>query len=251
MSDPAIPPKNQLELFLQFAEKGHTLPPADIRWLAPMIDHTLLKPEATEAQIRALCAEAHEHGFATVCVYPKWLPLCRQLLKGSATKPIAVVGFPTGLNPTSQKVKETKAAVKAGAAEIDMVINVEWLQARKLRRVAQDIRQVVLAAQGKPVKVILETCLLTKEEIAMASALSLATGAAFVKTSTGFSTGGAKAADVELMRECVGLRCGVKASGGIRTTADALRMVLAGANRIGASASVAIVGGSASTSPGY
>lgn len=225
------------------AEKGAPIPKSELKWLAAIIDHTLLKPEATDAQVRTLCEEAKQNGFATVCVYPKFLPLCRELLSGSEVKAIAVVGFPTGLATTKEKVKETENAVNSGAQEIDMVIHTEKLRDRKLRYVYKDIRKVVLAAGKVPVKVILETCLLGRDEKVLACALAKAAGAAFVKTSTGFSTGGATEEDIALMRGAVGLKTGVKASGGIRTLPDALKMVLAGADRIGASAGVSIVSG--------
>ena len=245
-----VPKPTQIKALLARAEKNPAaISRAELTWLAALIDHTLLKPEATEAQVRQLCAEAREFGFATVCVYPKFIPLCRQLLQGSSVKAIAVVGFPTGLEDSASKAAETSATVDAGAEEIDMVLNGEKLKARKLRSVYRDIRRVVLAAEKLPVKVILETCQLTDEEKLMACALAKAAGAAFVKTSTGFAAAGATEADVALMRLAVGRHTGVKASGGIRTLPDALKMVIAGANRIGASASVAIVGGKSSPAP--
>jgi deoxyribose-phosphate aldolase len=242
----AKPSRKQIVALLKKAEGNIAIPPVELNWLARLIDHTLLKPGTTEAQIGSLCAEAKQFGFATVCVYPKFVSLCRTLLKGSPVKAIAVVGFPTGLETTKEKVAETKQAVAAGAEEIDMVINIEKLQARKLRSVYRDIRQVVLAARPSPVKVILETCLLADEEKIMGCALAKAAGAAFVKTSTGFSSSGATANDVALLRAAVGPKTGVKASGGIRTLPDALKMVLAGANRIGASAGASIVSGKSS-----
>jgi deoxyribose-phosphate aldolase len=209
--------------------------------LAKYIDHTLLKTDATEAQIKQLCAEAREHHFATVCVRPEWVKFCRTLLKGSDVKTITVISFPHGTDSTDAKVAETKKALKDGAEEIDMVIDVPKLKARKLRSIYRDIRKVVQAAGKVPVKVIIETCLLTNEEKIIASALAKAARAAFVKTSTGFSTAGATAEDIALMRATVGPKMGVKASGGIRTYADAKKMIDAGATRVGASASVAIV----------
>lgn len=220
--------------------------------LAPYIDHTLLNLEASEDQLRKLCAEAREYKFATVCVYPKHIPFCKKELAGSSVKPIAVVGFPTGRETTEQKVNETHDAIKKGALEIDMVINVAKLKERKLRTVYRDIRKVVLAARPLPVKVILETCLLDHEEKVIASALSRAANAAFVKTSTGFSTGGATQEDIALMRSVVGPKMGVKASGGVRTREAALQMISAGATRIGTSNGVAIVtGGSSGPNPVY
>ncbi len=211
--------------------------------LAPFIDHTLLNLNATEEQFRKLCEEAREFHFATVCVYPKYIPLCKKLLEGSGVKPIAVVGFPTGMEATEEKVKQTRDAVADGALEIDMVINLEKLKARKLRSVFRDIREVVLAARPHPVKVILETCLLDHDEKVIACSLSAAAGAAFVKTSTGFSKGGATVEDITLMRRTVGPKMGVKASGGVRTREAALAMIEAGATRIGTSSGVAIVSG--------
>lgn len=242
-----IPGTKELQELLALAKAGKPIPSKRLKWLAPLIDHTQLKPEAGEEEIRKLCAEAKEFGFATVCVYPKFLPLCRKLLAGTPVLAIAVIGFPTGLESRGQKALEAQDAVKKGAQEIDMVIHTAKLKQRKLRAVFLDIRQVVRAAGDLPVKVILETCLLTDQEKILACALSAAAGAAFVKTSTGFSTGGATAADIALMRSCVGPKLGVKASGGVRDLATCLEMVLAGANRIGASAGVSIIAGKASS----
>lgn len=205
--------------------------------VAALIDHTLLKPEATAAAVRKLCAEAREHGFATVCVNPYWVELA--VAEGVAVA--TVVGFPLGANATAIKVAEAERAVRAGAAEVDMVLNVGELVAGNLRAVGEDIRAVVSC--GAPVKVILETALLNDEQKRQACELSRDAGAAFVKTSTGFSSGGATAADVALMRAVVGTGMGVKASGGIRTWADCRAMIAAGANRIGASAGIAILQG--------
>jgi deoxyribose-phosphate aldolase len=209
--------------------------------LAPYIDHTLLKADATRDELIKLCDEARRFSFATVCVNSANIPLAKRLLDGCPTKPIAVVGFPLGAATTGAKVFETREAVRAGAAEIDMVINQGALKSKDYRLVEEDIRAVVEAARPAPVKVILETGGLTRDEKVIACALSKAAGAAFVKTSTGFGPGGATAEDIALMRAVVGSDMGVKASGGIRTTADAEKMVAAGASRIGASASVAIV----------
>jgi deoxyribose-phosphate aldolase len=211
--------------------------------LAPYIDHTLLKADATRAEIIKLCDEARKYGFATVCVNSSNVGLAARLLEGSSSKAIAVVGFPLGAGTTSAKVFEAREAVRAGAAEIDMVINIGQLKARNYGYVECDIREVVEAAKPRPVKVILETGALTRDEKIIGCALSKAAGAAFVKTSTGFGPGGATAEDVALMRSIVGDDVGVKASGGVRTTADAQKMVEAGANRLGASASVSIVTG--------
>jgi deoxyribose-phosphate aldolase len=222
------------------------IPPDQVRTsrdLAPFIDHTLLKPDATREELVKLCAEAREWGFATVCVNSGNVPLAARLLEGCATRPIAVVGFPLGVGTSSAKAFEAREAVRSGAAEIDMVINQGALKGRDYARVEQDIRAVVEAARPAPVKVILETGGLTRDEKVIGCALAKAAGAAWVKTSTGFGPGGATAEDVALMREVVGEDVGVKASGGVRTTDDAQRMIAAGASRIGASASVAIVQG--------
>lgn len=213
------------------------------RDLAPYIDHTLLKPDATHDDIVKVCDEAKRWGFATVCLNSSNIALAKRLLEGSSVKPIAVVGFPLGAATTSAKVFETREAVRNGAAEIDMVINIGALKSHDYRLVECDIRSVVEAARPRPVKVILETGGLTRDEKVIGCALSKAAGAAFVKTSTGFGQGGATVEDVALMRSVVGDDVGVKASGGVRTTQDAQKMIEAGANRIGASASVAIVTG--------
>jgi deoxyribose-phosphate aldolase len=213
------------------------------RDLAPYIDHTLLKADATRDELIKLCDEARKYGFATVCVNSSNVALVKRLLEGSAVKPIAVVGFPLGAASTSAKAFETREAIRAGAAEIDMVINIGQLKAKNYAYVECDIHEVVQAAKPRPVKVILETGALTRDEKVIGCALAKAAGAAFVKTSTGFGPGGATAEDIALMRQIVGEDVGVKASGGVRTTADAQKMVEAGANRIGASASVAIVTG--------
>lgn len=216
-------------------------PVASARDLARVIDHTLLKPEATAAEIRTLCAEAREHGFFSVCVNPAFLALCAEELKGADVKLVTVVGFPLGATTTESKIFETSQAVGLHADEIDMVMNVGALKAGDRDFVKRDIRGVVQAAQRLPVKVILETCLLTEDEIKLACLLSKEAGARYVKTSTGFSKGGATEKDVALMRATVGLDVGVKASGGIRTFEQALAMTRAGASRLGASSSVAIV----------
>lgn len=211
--------------------------------LARMIDHTLLKPEATASQVEKLCDEAKEYQFASVCVNPGWVPLCAERLQGTAVKVCTVVGFPLGATTPAAKALETGEAVENGAEEIDMVINIGALKSGELEWVKQDIAGVVAAAKGKLVKVIIETCLLTDEEKVTVCRLAKEAGADFVKTSTGFSTGGATEADIALMRRTVGPDMGVKASGGIRDTATAEAMVKAGATRIGASASIAIVTG--------
>jgi deoxyribose-phosphate aldolase len=211
--------------------------------LAAMIDHTLLKPEATKEDLARVCEEARQYRFATVCVNSSNIPLVAKLLRGSKVKPIAVVGFPLGAASTQAKVFEAKEAVAAGAEEIDMVINLGALKSKDYPTVYEDIRQVVEGCRPHKVKVILETSSLNQDEKIISCALSKAAGAAFVKTSTGFGGGGATVEDIALMRRIVGDDVEVKASGGIRTREDAEKMIAAGANRIGASASVAIVGG--------
>ncbi len=220
------------------------------RDLAPYIDHTLLKPDATRDDLIKLCDEARKYGFATVCVNSSNVAMAARLLQGCGVKPIAVVGFPLGAATTSAKSFETREAIRAGALEIDMVINIGQLKAKNYAYVHCDIQEVVQAARPRPVKVILETGALTRDEKVIACALAKAAGAAFVKTSTGFGPGGATAEDIALMRAVVGDDVGVKASGGVRPTADAQKMVEAGANRLGASASVAIVTGIAPVAAG-
>jgi deoxyribose-phosphate aldolase len=213
--------------------------------LAKMIDHTLLKPDATQQEIAQLCFEARKYGFASVCVNPTWVSLCAELLKGSSVKVCTVIGFPLGATSSETKAFETETAIRQGATEIDMVINIGALKARDLETVAKDIRGVVNAAHAHNiiVKVIIETSLLTDEEKTIASLISKEAGADFVKTSTGFAGGGATVHDVELMRKAVGPQMGVKASGGVRTFEDAASMIKAGATRIGASAGVKIIQG--------
>lgn len=212
--------------------------------LAQYIDHTLLKPDATEEKILKICEEAKEYNFASVCVNPFYASLVSEQLKGTSVKTCVVIGFPLGANTKEVKAFEAKDAIKNGAQELDMVINVGALKDKKYDIVKDDIKAVVEAANGNAlVKVIIETCLLTKDEIVKACQIAKEAGADFVKTSTGFSTGGAKVEDVKLMRETVGPDMGVKASGGIRTTKDAKALIEAGATRIGASASIAIVQG--------
>lgn len=220
--------------------------------LARMIDHTLLKADATEAEVTKLCQEASKHHFASVCVNPANVPLAAKLLKGTDVLVCTVVGFPLGATPSEVKAFETKKAIADGAQEIDMVINIGALKSKQYAVVEADIRAVVEAcSKGVTNKVIIETSLLNDEEKITACALAKAAGADFVKTSTGFSTGGATVYDVTLMRQTVGPDLGVKASGGVRDRQTAMAMVRAGATRIGASASVAIVGGGKSSSSGY
>ena len=211
--------------------------------IAALIDHTILKPEATHDDVVKICREARQYGFASVCVNPYWVPLVRAELAGSAVKVCTVVGFPLGATSTEAKVAETAAAVRVGAEEIDMVINVGALRSGDLDAVRQDIRRVVETAHeaGAIVKTILETALLDDAQKTAACKLAQQAGADFVKTSTGFSTAGATAHDVALMRGVVGPGMGVKAAGGIRTLSDLRAMTAAGATRIGASASIKIV----------
>ncbi|HEY1499398.1 MAG TPA: deoxyribose-phosphate aldolase [Acidobacteriaceae bacterium] len=212
--------------------------------LAAVIDHTLLKPEATQEQVIRICREAAEHHFACAMVNPTWAALAYSELAGTGVPVGVVIGFPLGASLGTTKREEAALLVKLGAHDVDMVLNVGLLKSGENQAVEQEIEAVVEVAHqaGAIVKVILETCLLSVEEKLRASELAIAAGADFIKTSTGFSTGGATAEDVAMMRGVAGGRCGVKASGGIRTLADAKRMLEAGASRIGASASVAIVG---------
>ncbi len=213
--------------------------------VARLIDHTLLKPEASAEQITQLCQEAREYHFATVCVNSARVALAAELLRGSEIAVCAVVGFPLGASMPEAKAGEARLAIAAGAGEIDMVLNIGALKDRDLQALLRDIGAVVVAchAQEVPCKVILETALLSDEEKVIACVVSCAAGADFVKSSTGFGGGGATVADIALMRRVVGPDVGVKASGGVRTLADAQAVVAAGATRIGASAGVAIVRG--------
>ena len=215
--------------------------------IAKLIDHTLLKPEATISQITTLCEEAKQFSFMSVCINPSYVPLCAALLKGSDVKVCTVVGFPLGAMAPESKAFEAALAVSQGADEIDMVINIAHTKARDEHYVRSEIEGVVKAAQGRIVKVILETCLLTDEEKVWACHQVVAAKAHFVKTSTGFSTGGATAADIALMRKAVGQSFGVKASGGVRTPDDLQAMIAAGATRIGTSSGPKLVQGQQST----
>lgn len=208
---------------------------------AKMIDHTLLKPEASQEQVKKLCREAAEYGFHSVCVNSCYVSFCADLLKDSDVKVCTVIGFPLGAMSSAGKAAEAAAAVKDGADELDMVINVGMIKNGDWEYVRRDIEEVVKAAGSRAlVKVILETCLLTDDEKRIACRVCREAGAAYVKTSTGFSTGGATAADVRLMREEAGDSMGVKASGGIRSLKDAEEMAAAGADRIGTSSGIAI-----------
>lgn len=211
--------------------------------LAKYMDHTLLKADATLDGIDRVVAEAKQFGCASVCVNPFWAPYVARLLDGSGVATCTVVGFPLGASSTASKVFETTDAIANGADEIDMVINIGELKAGHAELVREDIRAVAEAthAGGKLLKVIIECCLLTDDEKRLACLLCAEAGADFVKTSTGFSTGGATVADVALMRECVGPDFGVKAAGGIRTLADAYAMIEAGASRLGVSAAASIL----------
>jgi deoxyribose-phosphate aldolase len=224
--------------------------PQDLH-LAGMIDHTLLKPDATPDQIAQLCFEARKYGFASVCINPAWVSLCAQLLQGTPVKVCTVIGFPLGASAPEVKVFEARNAIDHGATEIDMVLNIGALKARDLDLLAKDIGGVVTAvhARGAIVKVIFETVLLTDEEKTIACLIAKEAGADYVKTSTGFAGGGATVHDVTLMRRAVGPDIGVKASGGVRTYEDAEKMVKAGATRIGASAGIKIIQGPSAEKP--
>ncbi|MFJ8067782.1 deoxyribose-phosphate aldolase [Peribacillus sp. NPDC096447] len=212
--------------------------------VAGLIDHTLLKADATKEQIKVLCEEAREYNFASVCVNPTWVKYASELLEGSEVKVCTVIGFPLGATTPETKAFETKDAISNGAHEVDMVINIGALKDKDDEMVERDIRAVVAASTGKALsKVIIETSLLTDEEKVRACELAVKAGADYVKTSTGFSTGGATVEDITLMRKTVGPDIGVKASGGVRNTSDAQKVIEAGATRIGASAGVSIVKG--------
>ena len=211
--------------------------------LAKYIDHTLLKPQADRTAVKTLCDEARKYGFFSVCVNPYWVPFCKEQLQGSGVKVCTVIGFPLGANTTQTKVFEAKDALQNGADELDMVINIGALKARDYKTVLEDIKAVRRACEGHVLKVIIETSQLTDEEKVKACELSAEAGADFVKTSTGFTGGGATAADVALMRKSIPAHMQVKASGGVRTREDFDAMVAAGATRIGASSGVKIIEG--------
>ncbi len=214
----------------------------EARDLAPFLDHTLLSTGAGAADVSRICAEARQHGFAAVCVRREWVRLAQGLLKGTGVRVAAVVDFHEGAGTTEARVAEASAALRDGAQELDLVAPLPDLRAGRWGRVFEDLR-LVIAASAAPVKVILETVLLDRDQKVAGAAIALAAGAAFVKTSTGFAGGGATVEDVALLKAVVGDRAGVQASGGVRTAADALAMIRAGATRIGTSAGVAIVTG--------
>ena len=212
--------------------------------VAGMIDHTLLKQDATEDAIKKLCQEAIDNKFCSVCINPSYVPLCSELLEGSSVKVCTVIGFPLGATTTGSKVFEADEAIKNGAQEVDMVVNGGKIKSGDWDYVKNDIAKVVEVANGRAlVKVIIETCLLTDEEKVRVCEISKEVGADFVKTSTGFSTGGATVEDIALMRKTVGPDMGVKASGGVRDAEKAKALIKAGATRLGASAGIAIVKG--------
>ncbi|PJG85994.1 deoxyribose-phosphate aldolase [Conservatibacter flavescens] len=219
--------------------------------IAQYIDHTALTAEKNEQDIIKLCDEALEHQFYSVCINPCHIPLAKQKLQHSNVKICTVIGFPLGANSTAVKAFETQDAIKMGAEEIDMVINVGWIKSGNWQGVKEDIEQVLKACNGVLLKVILETCLLTKAEIIQACEICKALNVGFVKTSTGFNKGGATVEDIALMRNTVGPHIGVKASGGVRDSATAMAMINAGATRIGASAGIAIVHGLQDNSSNY
>jgi len=223
-----------------------------LKELSKYIDHTLLKADAKDDEVLKLCKEAKEYGFFSVCINPSFIELAKKELEKSDVKVCTVIGFPLGATTTETKEFETKDAINKGAHEIDMVINISRLKAKDYEYTLKDIKAVVNAAKDKAlVKVIIETCLLTDEEKVKACEIAKEAGADFVKTSTGFSTGGATKEDIALMRKTVGEGMGVKASGGVRTYEDAVKMIENGASRIGASSSIAIATGKSSQGTGY
>ncbi|MEJ8554388.1 deoxyribose-phosphate aldolase [Tepidibacter sp. Z1-5] len=220
--------------------------------LSKYIDHTVLKAQTTEDDVKKVCKEAKEYGFFSVCINPSYIEFSKEQLKGSDVKVCTVIGFPLGANTSEVKAFETIDAIKKGADEVDMVINIGALKDKKYDYVQNDIKAVVDAADGKAlVKVIIETCYLTDEEKKIACELAKKAGTDYVKTSTGFGTGGSTPQDIKLMRETVGANIGVKASGGVRSTEDAKAVIDAGASRIGASASISIVTGNKDSNSGY
>lgn len=242
-------PEDVKKILVAGASRISALHPGDVKKagydaeVAKMIDHTLLKANATQEQVGKLCEEARKYEFASVCVNPSYVSMCKELLKGSPVKITTVIGFPLGATTKTAKAIEARDSVAAGADEIDMVINVGSLKSGNYSAVLDDIKAVREVTSGHILKVIIETALLTEEEKIKACELAKQAGADFVKTSTGFSTGGATIEDIKLMRQVVGPSMGIKASGGIRTLEDVMAMKEAGATRIGASASVKIVTG--------
>ena len=220
--------------------------------IAKMIDHTVLKAFSTREDVIKVCKEAKEYGFFSVCINPTHIELAKKELEGSNVKVCTVIGFPLGANTSEVKAFETKDAIAKGAHEVDMVINIGALKDKNYDLVYNDIKAVVDAANKEAlVKVIIETCYLTDEEKKIACELSVKAGADYVKTSTGFGTGGSTPEDIKLMRDVVGPNIGVKASGGVRTTEDAIKVIDAGASRIGASASISIATGEKTDTIGY
>lgn len=219
----------------------------DSRKLASHIDHTLLRADAGAGDVERLCAEAREYGFCGVCIGGSWVSFAGELLSGAGTRIVSVAGFPLGHASVNAKCFEVATALKDGASEVDVVLNVGRLKQGDDRYVERELEELVRASEGHVLKVIIETCLLTREEKVRACRLVAGSGAAFVKTSTGFSSGGATVEDVALLRSCLVAGVGVKASGGIRDTKTALEMILAGAGRLGTSASVEIMAGAALT----
>ncbi|MDN6731481.1 MAG: deoxyribose-phosphate aldolase [Atopostipes suicloacalis] len=220
--------------------------------MAQYIDHTILNADATKDEIKKICDEATEYNFKTVCIQPYWIPFAKKELDGTEVGITTVIGFPLGANSSKVKAFEARQAIQDGATEVDMVINIGALKSEDYDSVLADIQEVVDEVAGDAVvKVIIETALLTKEEKVRASELSKKAGADFVKTSTGFSTGGATVEDIKLMRATVGPDLGVKASGGVRSYEDALAMIEAGATRIGASSGISIVEGGESSTGSY
>lgn len=211
--------------------------------IAKMIDHTILNPDARIEDIKRICSEAKEYGFASVCINPNYVSLAKELLKGSSVKVCTVIGFPLGANTVSTKAYEAKEAVLNGADEIDMVQNVTMAKEHDWEYIEKEVKAVKDAIDGRLLKVILETCFLSKDEIKESSLAAIRGGADFVKTSTGFGKGGAKVEDIKIMREAVGINKGVKASGGIHDYQEAKAMIDAGASRIGASKSIEIIKG--------
>jgi deoxyribose-phosphate aldolase len=235
------PDEPEIREIVSHQEESQTM---DNRAMAPCIDHTLLKAEATAGQVQSLCREAIDSKFASVCINPSYVSLAAKLLAGSGVRVCTVIGFPLGATTTAVKVAETNEAIVNGAEEVDMVINVGALKSGEIDLVKSDIAKVVSAAAGKAaVKVIIETCFLSDTEKVMACKLSKEAGADFVKTSTGFGSGGATVEDIRLMRETVGPEMGIKASGGIRDVETAKAMIGAGATRLGTSNSIAIIRG--------